>query len=39
MTRRANFLPLIPSFFQQFREKECGKTHGTIEATQQSSVF
>jgi hypothetical protein len=31
--------PLIPTSFQQFSEKECGKPQGTIEAMQQTCVF
>jgi len=35
----ANLLPLIPTPFQQFSEKGCGKPQGTIEAMQQTCVF
>jgi hypothetical protein len=39
MTRSANLLPIIPTSFQQFSEKQCGKPQRTIEAMQQSCVF
>jgi hypothetical protein len=39
MTCSANLLPIIPTSFQQFSEKQCGKQQGTIEARQQSRVF
>jgi hypothetical protein len=39
VNRSANLLPIIPTSFQQFSEKQCGKPQGTIEAMQQSCVF
>ena len=32
-------LPLIPASFQQFSEKECGKTHGTIAGINKAACF
>jgi hypothetical protein len=35
----ANLLPIIPTSFQQFSEKQCGKQQRAIETMQQSCVF